>query len=103
MDSQLRRSVCPSPHSIFRPPDPLTERSASRRSDVVNERLPVFDTAGDHLVTAPSMRQENMEDLIKKALAENEGNSVVDNLADKIARGRKPQGRPRALKRFETA
>jgi len=49
------------------------------------------------------MRQENMEELIKKALEENgDGNSIVDHLADKIARSRKPQGRPRALKRFET-
>ena len=87
----------------FKPPVPLTKRPVSRRSDMGNERLPVFDPAGDNLVTAPSMRQENMEELIKKALEENkDGNSVVDNLADKIARSRKPQGRPRALKRFET-
>jgi len=75
----------------------------ARRSDMGNERLPVFNPAGDSLVTAPSMRQENMEELIKKALEENgDGNSIVDHLADKIARSRKPQGRPRALKRFET-
>jgi len=68
-----------------------------------NERLPEFDMK-DPLVTAPSMRQENMEELIKKALEENEnGDGVVERLADRIARGRKPQGRPRALKRFETA
>lgn len=70
-----------------------------------NERLPEFDTSDSKdLVTAPSMRQENREELIKKALEEDEdGDSVVERLADKIARGRKPQGRPRALKRFETA
>jgi len=70
-----------------------------------NERLPEFDAAGSsgNIVTAPSMRQENMEELIKKALEEDEnGDSVVERLADRIARTRKPQGRPRALKRFET-
>ena len=70
-----------------------------------NERLPKFDPVGtkDPLVTAPSMRQENMEELIKKALEEDkDGDGVVERLADRIARGRKPQGRPRALKRFET-
>jgi len=76
----------------------------ARRSDMGNERLPEFDSSKDPLITAPSMRQENTEELIKKALEEDEdGNSVVERLADKIARGRKPQGRPRALKRFETA
>lgn len=45
-----------------------------------------------------------MEDLIKKALEEEEDEEgTVERLADRIARGRKPQGRPRALKRFETA
>lgn len=57
----------------------------------------------------PSMRtrlpgDNNMEDLIKKALEEEEDEAgTVERLADRIARGRKPQGRPRALKRFETA
>lgn len=70
-----------------------------------NERLPQFSPdAGDPQVTAPSMRNENREELIRKALEEDEeGDSVVERLADRIARGRKPQGRPRALKRFETA
>jgi serine/threonine-protein phosphatase 2B catalytic subunit len=68
-----------------------------------NERLPEYAAGSKDLVTAPSMRQENMEELIKKALEEDEdGDSVVERLADRIARGRKPQGRPRALKRFET-
>jgi len=83
----------------------LTEPLASRRSDMGNERLPKYDptSSKDPLVTAPSMRQEGMEDLIKKALEEDEdGDSVVERLADRIARGRKPQGRPRALKRYET-
>jgi len=77
----------------------------ARRSDMGNERLPEFDASGskDLLMTAPSMRQENMEELIKKALEEeDDGDSVVERLADSIARHRKPQGRPRALKRFET-
>ena len=69
-----------------------------------NERLPQFNATGQDLTTAPSLRQENMEELIKKALEENEdGDSVVESLANRIAGGRKPQGRPRALKRFETA
>ncbi|KAF9653553.1 Metallo-dependent phosphatase [Thelephora ganbajun] len=77
----------------------------ARRSDMSNERLPNFDLVNskDPLTTAPSMRQEKTEDLIKKALEEDEeGDSVVERLADRITRGRKPQGRPRGLKRFET-
>jgi len=78
----------------------------ARRSDINNERLPKYISANstkDPHVTAPSMRQENMEEVIKKALEEDvDGNGVVERLADRIARGRKPQGRPRALKRFET-
>ena len=83
----------------------LKQWFVSRRSDMGNERLPHFNPdAGDPLITALSMRQENREDLIKKALEEDEdGENVVERLADRIARGRKPQGRPRALKRFETA
>lgn len=70
-----------------------------------NERLPNFDPTNskDAPVTAPSMRQEKMEGLIKKALEEDEDeDGAVERLADRIARGRKPQGRPRALRRFET-
>ena len=78
---------------------------ASRRSDIGNERLPTFKpvNSNDPSITAPSMRQEHKEDLIKKALEEEDDGSVVERLADRIARGRKPQTRPRALKRFETA
>jgi len=78
----------------------------ARQSDMGNERLPMFKTAGskDPLVTAPSMRQENTEELIKKAMEEDkDGDGVVERLADRIARGKKPQTRPRGLKRFETA
>ena len=90
------------PHCLFRQ---LTERLVSRRSDMTNERLPKYDPAGskEALVTAPSMRQENMDELIKKAMEEDkDGDGAVERLADRIARGRKPQGRPRALKRYET-
>jgi serine/threonine-protein phosphatase 2B catalytic subunit len=70
-----------------------------------NERLPQFNSAaGDPLTTAPSMRQEGREELIKRALEEGgDGDGSVERLADRIARGSKPQGRPRGLKRFETA
>lgn len=84
-------------------------RPCSRQSDIANERLPAFNYDSGQVVAAPSMRpgrqgENNMEELIKKALEEEEDEAgVVERLADKIARGRKPQGRPRALKRFETA
>jgi hypothetical protein len=72
-----------------------------------NERLPKYDpAAGDPLVTAPSLRQEGREELIKKAReGGDDGEGVAERLADRIARGsKKPQGlRPRGLKRFETA
>jgi len=77
----------------------------ARQSDKGNERLPTFDPTNskDPHNTAPSMRQENMESLIKKALEGGEDeDSDVERLADRIARGSKPQGRPRALKRFAT-
>ncbi|KAH9942708.1 Metallo-dependent phosphatase [Amylocystis lapponica] len=90
----------------------------ARRSDIANERLPQFDYTAAHdmpLVSVPSMRMpgltgstdgtDNMEALIRRALEE-EGLSdggVVERLADRIARGRRATGRPRALKRFETA
>lgn len=67
-----------------------------------NERLPQFDSAaGDPLVTAPSLRQENREELIKKAIeGGGDGESVAERLADSIARGNKQ--RPRSLRRLET-
>lgn len=50
------------------------------------------------------MRQEGRDELIKKAMEEDEdGDRVVERLADRIARGKKQQPRPRGLKRFETA
>jgi serine/threonine-protein phosphatase 2B catalytic subunit len=47
--------------------------------------------------------ERNMEELLKKAREEEDDAGMVERLADRIVRDRKPQGRPRALKRFETA
>lgn len=45
-----------------------------------------------------------MEELIRRALEEDDAEGgVVERLAERIARGRKTTGRPRALKRHETA
>jgi len=89
----------------------------SRRSDIANERLPEFDpSASPGVFPTPSMRvlsrrgsgdTENMEVLIKRTLEENddeyEEGGLVEKLADKIAKGRRVTGRPRGLKRHETA
>lgn len=90
----------------------------SRRSDLVNERLPTFDMAAHPTIfPVPSMRvprrrasgeleELNMETLIKKTLDEEAGlpdSGVVERIAERIARGRRVTGRPRALKRHETA
>ncbi|KDQ55506.1 hypothetical protein JAAARDRAFT_195874 [Jaapia argillacea MUCL 33604] len=79
----------------------------ARRVDMVNERLPEFSPTAFPLVPVPSMRPQrtdNMEILIKRVLEEDEGDGgVVERVAERIARGRKPTGRPRALKRHETA
>lgn len=49
-------------------------------------------------------QQLGMEALIRRTLEEDEGTGgVVELLAERIARGRKPTGRPRPLKRHETA
>lgn len=46
----------------------------------------------------------DMEVLIRRTLEEEEGEGgVVERLAEKIASVRQVTGRPRALKRFETA
>lgn len=45
-----------------------------------------------------------MEALIKRTLEQDEGDGgVVEMLAERIAHSRKPTGRPRPLKRHETA
>ena len=90
----------------------------ARRSDILNERLPHYAPTSLPLVPVPSMRmpglahgddghedQVSMEALIRRALEE-EGladGGVVERLAERIARGRRSSGRPRGLKRFETA
>lgn len=84
----------------------------------MNERLPEFKAEDAHAIMfpVPSMRVParqgtgeseglNVEYLIKKTLEEgtDEDGGIVERLADRIARGRAVTGRPRALKRFETA
>jgi len=89
----------------------FTNFNEARKYDIANERLPNFDydTRNGPSVGVSSMRplgDTNMEELIKKVMLETEnelGAGVVEKLADRIARDRRPQGRPRALKRFETA
>ncbi|EKM77729.1 hypothetical protein AGABI1DRAFT_76707 [Agaricus bisporus var. burnettii JB137-S8] len=85
----------------------------ARRSDLVNERLPSFETVQPAMMfPTPSMRvatrlgsdNVNMEMLIRKALAEDlalDDGGVVERLAERIARGR--VARPAALKRHGTA
>ncbi|KAF9450401.1 Metallo-dependent phosphatase [Macrolepiota fuliginosa MF-IS2] len=98
----------------------------ARRSDLLNERLPEFNPeARPAVFPTPSMRVAgrrgsgdtmltdippggiNMEYLIKKSLEEEEAlegeGGVVERLAERIARGRNPTGRPAALKRHDTA
>lgn len=78
---------------------------------MLNERLPEVDPSPSTFPTvpAPSMRRGtgdhvDTEALIRRALEEEGGDSgVVERLADRIAMGRRVTGRPRALKRFETA
>lgn len=89
----------------------------ARRSDIANERLPDFDPQRPTIFPVPSMRLSSrtdlpdgmdMEYLIKRTLDEDEAEatgmstSTVERLADRIAQGRKPTGRPGALKRHET-
>lgn len=99
-----------------------------KRSDILNERLPTWDpsaASSSLMFPVPSMRLPgfahgaqgtggagggmggeggpNMEYLIRKTLEEEDDGGVVERLAEKIARGRSATGRPRALKRFETA
>ena len=101
--------------------------SDARASDLANERMPAnFDYNSPSalpIVPVPSMRipglslaagdddhdgggggRRGMEELIKRALEE-EGvgdGGMVERLADRVARGKK-SGRPKVLKRFETA
>lgn len=43
-----------------------------------------------------------MEELIRRTLNDDDEGGVVERLAERIARGRKPTGKPRPLKRHET-
>ncbi|TCD65371.1 hypothetical protein EIP91_002735 [Steccherinum ochraceum] len=93
----------------------------ARMSDAANERLPHYtppppDSAG----VVPSMRHlrlgspedsvgspsepQSLEGMIRKALLEEglEDGGVVERLAEKIARGKKANARPRGLGRTET-
>jgi serine/threonine-protein phosphatase 2B catalytic subunit len=91
----------------------------SRRSDLLNERLPIFqptDSVTDFpVVPAPSMRRRgsgdidgvSMEELIRRALEEPDEDGLqsgtVERIAERVAIGRKVTGKPMPLKRFETA
>ncbi|KAF8908190.1 Metallo-dependent phosphatase [Gymnopilus junonius] len=88
----------------------------ARRSDIANERLPDFDVQrpSSPMFPVPSMRSTSrrasasgesldMEDLIKRTLEEDVDGGVVENIAEKIARGRSLTGKPGALKRHDTA
>lgn len=91
----------------------LTKKKTSRRSDLVNERLPSFESAQPAMMfPTPSMRvatrlgsdHVDMEVLIRKALAEDlalDDGGVVERLAERIARGK--AARPAPLKRHGTA
>ena len=78
---------------------------------MLNERLPEVHPSPSNFPTVPvpSMRRgsgENhvdTEELIRRTLEEDGDGGVVERLADRIAMGRRVTGRPRALKRFETA
>lgn len=85
----------------------------SRRSDIINERLPEFDAHRPTIFPVPSMRNTSrrtsadgmdMEDLIKRTLDEDDDEGgVVEKLAERIARGRSVASRPGGLKRHGTA
>ncbi|KAF9235456.1 Metallo-dependent phosphatase-like protein [Melanogaster broomeanus] len=84
----------------------------ARRSDLDNERLPMFQPADDNnfpVIPAPSMRRRGLTDsssmdaLIRRTLDDDdEEGDVVSRLADRIAEMRPPTGRPMPLKRYET-
>jgi len=84
----------------------------ARRSDIANERLPIFETHHPTIFPVPSMRVMNrkdlegvdMEYLIKRTLEEegDDEGGVVEKLAERIARGRSITSKP-SLKRHDTA
>lgn len=91
----------------------------ARMSDLANERLPQYTPVPSDSAV-PSMRHprlanaddpagspsepQSLEGMIRKALLEEglEDGGVVERLAEKIARGKKANGRPRGLGRTET-
>jgi len=79
----------------------------ARRFDIANERLPEFDPAASPgIFPSPSTRPRmGMEALIRQTLEDDnvDEGGLVDRIAEQIARERAPQGRPRPLKRYETA
>jgi serine/threonine-protein phosphatase 2B catalytic subunit len=83
----------------------LSCRACSRRSDIANERLPKYTLSRAPTIPVPSMRRAemDMDTLIRMTLEEEDQDSVVERLADRIARGRRVTGKPRPLKRFDTA
>ncbi|KAF9043876.1 Metallo-dependent phosphatase [Hymenopellis radicata] len=89
----------------------------ARKSDMMNERLPTFHDPGPPSPGAvfppPSMRLSsrrgsadgdslNMEYLIRKTLEEENGDELIEALAEKVAHSRRITGRPSALKRHDT-
>ena len=90
----------------------------SRRSDIANERLSDLNPQRTTIFPVPSsMRLSSRTDLsddmdveylINRTLDDDQSEatamstSTVERLANRISQGRKPTGRPRALKRHET-
>lgn len=85
----------------------------ARRSDMMNERIPTFEPTVPGTFPVPSMRYPgrrgsaegegfDMDTLIRRTLEENDASGVVERLAEKLAKERKPTGRPMPLKRHET-
>jgi len=91
--------------SMKRTSSTLTVHSSSlhvqcrRKFDIVNERLPDFDpSASTGIFPAPSMR------VPKRVLeGDDDRGGYVDEIADRLAEVQIPYGKPRPLKRFETA
>ena len=91
----------------------ISFNSYSRRSDMMNERLPTFQLtdsmSGFPVIPAPSMRRrgsgDSMEDLIRRTLEESDDDDdagTVERVSERIAAGRKVTGKPMPLKRYET-
>ena len=104
----------------------LTYPTLRRKLDILNEAIPSAppppapETSRERSpspsgrpytsIRTPSLRRgsgdsaQDMEELIKRTLEDDEATgSVVERLADSLARSRHPAGRPRPLRRFDTA